>query len=45
MIVAIIIHESWTSSSFIMRKKKEIFFGKVREIRPPQEVNDVWQTK
>jgi hypothetical protein len=47
MIVAIIVHENWTSSSFVMRKKrkKEKKFWQTREIRPPQEVNEVWQTK
>jgi hypothetical protein len=42
--VTIIIDENWTSSSFVMRKRRKKVW-QTREIRPPQEVNEVWQTK
>jgi hypothetical protein len=34
MIFEIIIHENWTSSSFVMRKKRKKVW-QTREIRPP----------
>jgi hypothetical protein len=37
MIVAIIIHENWTSSSFSMREKKEKKFGKQGKLDLPKK--------